>query len=132
MKKLFYVPLIFLILGCTNEDSTVKASAPDRPENVPKSAFWQGGLDGGAWYQCSNTKKDLQYYCTIYNDFTGEIIIQDNFDIYVSINQKYILLSDYINVEKLTGNEINAFNGVDEIYLNGSLLLKSSTKYELP
>lgn len=130
MKKLYYVSLIFLILGCTNEDSTVKVSAPDKPENVPESAFWQGGLDGGAWYQCSATKRELRYYCTVYNDFTGEIIIEDDFDIYVSIKQKNVLMSDYINIEKLTSNEINAFNGIDEIYLSGSLLLKPSTKSE--
>jgi hypothetical protein len=44
-----------------------RAYPPARPESVPSSAVWAGGLDGGGWVSCSN---DLRAYnvCTIYDE----------------------------------------------------------------
>jgi hypothetical protein len=50
-----------LMIGC------YRAYPPARPEGVPSSAVWAGGLDGGGWVTCSS---DLKAYnvCAIYDE----------------------------------------------------------------
>jgi hypothetical protein len=51
-----------------------------RPTNVPKEAFWAGGVDGGNWYVVkdinpSRTETTLE----IYNDQDGGLIMSKSF-----------------------------------------------------
>ena len=47
-------------------------SAPPRPPNVPLSAVWVGGRDGGAFLDCTASTDSL-YACSVYNDATGDV-----------------------------------------------------------
>ena len=55
-----------------------KAVAPEYPENVPKSAIWHGGIDGGYFYELVDIKDDI-YRIRVYNDYTGKAIIDSDF-----------------------------------------------------
>jgi hypothetical protein len=46
---------------------------PERKAGTPKDAVWAGGVDGGSWILC-NKQDGIEYSCSIYNDFTGELI----------------------------------------------------------
>jgi hypothetical protein len=42
-----------------------------RPSNVPSSAVWAGGADGGAYLRCSVDAKRNVDLCEVWNDNTG-------------------------------------------------------------
>lgn len=44
MKKLFYVLVYITVVSCS-------ADKRERPSNIPKSAIWKGGVDGGCWIE---------------------------------------------------------------------------------
>ncbi len=53
------------------------ASAPARPEIVPKEAVWAGGADGGAWILCDRISKEPWgpvFQCMIYDDYAGSVL----------------------------------------------------------
>lgn len=54
---------------------------PARPANVPGSAEWAGGADGGAWIDCRWEAKEpaTLYSCTTFNDNTGEVWARGQF-----------------------------------------------------
>lgn len=48
---------------------------PKRPANVPLTAVWTGGAEGGTWIDCRNIPNQTNLFlCTIYNDYDGEVI----------------------------------------------------------
>ncbi len=48
-------------------------SPPPRPSAVPATAVWAGGVDGGAWIDCSVDSLRNVNPCTVYHEKTGEI-----------------------------------------------------------
>jgi len=54
------------LMGCN-------ASEPRRPANVPRSAVWAGGADGGAFILCAPSIANEANTCTVYNDSTGDV-----------------------------------------------------------
>lgn len=47
----------------------LKVSPPPRPANVPATALWKGGPDGGHWIDCTRSKDlGLAYDCVVYNE----------------------------------------------------------------
>lgn len=51
-----------------------KLEAPDRPQDVPKNAFWVGGIDGGNFiYVVKLDSEEKLFLAKIYNDYTGDI-----------------------------------------------------------
>lgn len=51
-----------------------RVEPPKRPNNVPNSAAWAGGADGGIWICCNPAPQEgIAYNCVTYNDYTGEI-----------------------------------------------------------
>jgi hypothetical protein len=51
-----------------------KVQAPQRPDSVPKDAFWSGGPDGGSWFRCDSFQIDSGlYWLSIYNEGDGQI-----------------------------------------------------------
>jgi hypothetical protein len=53
-------------------DCGSRVHEPPRPVNVPKTATWAGGSDGGAFIEC-RVMTDGFDFCTVYNDSTGEV-----------------------------------------------------------
>jgi hypothetical protein len=47
---------------------------PKRPQNVPSSARWEGGPDGGNWFECAK-ETDAKYRCSVFADVTGVLIV---------------------------------------------------------
>jgi hypothetical protein len=52
---------------------------PPRPANVPASAVWNGGQDGGVWIDCkADTEANL---CTLFNEYSGVVIVTGRFQL---------------------------------------------------
>lgn len=66
-KSLLLVAIVTstLLLGCKQ--------VPKRPEKVPASAVWAGGVDGGAFIYCIPSHSGEPNPCTVYNDGTGNV-----------------------------------------------------------
>ena len=65
-----------LTLGC--DAGPVKA--PPRVGEVPATAVWAGGVDGGHWFDCHRLAGGTpRYECSIYNDYTGEVEARGQF-----------------------------------------------------
>jgi len=62
------VIVLFIVAGC---DKT--QLLPERPTNVPESAVWGGGVDGGSWLVCKPRKERYAYACEIYWDSDGTL-----------------------------------------------------------
>jgi hypothetical protein len=67
--KTFYPLAVWLMLlpGCN------RIHAPARPEGVPRSAVWAGGVDGGAFVDCAPSHNGEPNPCTVYDDGTGGV-----------------------------------------------------------
>ena len=52
---------------------------PDRPAGVPAEAVWAGGLDGGSFIRCEIDPARNVDKCTVYNDYSGQIMEQGDF-----------------------------------------------------
>lgn len=63
-----FVCLLFVV----NSFISVEVSAPERPKNVPESAVWFGGVDGGQFIDVFLDDSNL-FFVNIYSDFNGEI-----------------------------------------------------------
>jgi hypothetical protein len=82
-----------------------------RPTGVPESAIWAGGVDGGAFIECSLPLSSKTNACTVYNDSTGDVWMSGRFTLRGSI-------SDNLKVEP-------KFASADDISIqlsNGSAL----------
>ena len=104
-RTYFIIILIYLPIGCTI------TSDPDRPQNVPASAVWSGGPDGGNWFDCDSEKNSAYNNCTVYADVTGAVIETGKYQ---------------LKVEKraATKNELQyAYYSVGEINLRNNMLL---------
>lgn len=77
MTKIFLILLIaFLMTNC-------KTGAPSRVKGIPETAFWAGGEDGGQWYLVDSVNKSNQTInCKIYNDYSGELVIDKKFKLH--------------------------------------------------
>ena len=90
-----------------------RAEQPERPESVPASAVWDGGVDGGNWIDCQLIDSLSSVFdCTVYEDFNGEILFKGNMK---------------FEGEKISLTELRKILGVyggSEIYLkNGKKLI---------
>lgn len=54
------------------------SGAPDLPANVPDSARWAGGPDGGMWVQCKVIDGGT-LSCRVYADVTGVLVEEGQF-----------------------------------------------------
>ena len=59
--------VLMLMMGCS------AVHAPERPTDVPRTAVWAGGADGGAWIRCDPIAKEpyTEYECTMYHESGG-------------------------------------------------------------
>lgn len=129
MKKILFIAC-YLILSACDKEAQVE---PEKHPNIPNAAFWQGGPDGGAWYNCKHNKKEFEYKCSIYSDITGEIIMVDDFEVYLSLYNNgdvvELPISDFKNKE-LSKLNINSFDGQSKISMQGVLIMKAKNNYE--
>lgn len=110
MKKYligFFVIIILVII--VMQFYKPKAEQPERPNNVPTTAIWDGGVDGGNWIDCQLVDS-LQniFYCTVYEDFNGEILFKGK----MKLEGEKISLSQLKNI-------LGVYSG-NEIYLKNS------------
>jgi hypothetical protein len=56
------------------------APVPSRPANIPASALWAGGQDGGVWVNCAKSS-ERQFECSIYAQSTGVLIEHGVFEV---------------------------------------------------
>lgn len=71
MRVLLVLLLVFSLVAC---DSTDTYGPKIKPSNIPDTAFWVGGADGGAYIEIKPNKEVRnKYYAKIYFDSTGEI-----------------------------------------------------------
>ncbi len=59
--------LATLSVGCQSD-----TKIPPRPVNVPATAAWAGGSDGGAFIECQIVADGFNS-CKVYSDSTGEV-----------------------------------------------------------
>jgi hypothetical protein len=69
---LFVLGVVLGMLGA-NLLGTSGSQVPVRPANVPASAQWAGGADGGAWIECSPTGHG-SLACRVFADVTGAMM----------------------------------------------------------
>ena len=67
MKAFLLLLIPFTLLAFT----PVSDSTPERPQNVPESAIWVGGTDGGVFVKIE--KNDTAYHGAVYAMETGAI-----------------------------------------------------------
>lgn len=60
------------LLGC-------KRAEPFRPPSVPQSAVWAGGIDGGAFFQCTPSAHQEANFCTVWEDSNGEVYMKGRY-----------------------------------------------------
>ena len=61
----------------------------EKPENIPVSAIWKGGCDGGVWIELVEIKMDT-IRARIYNDWNGDLLLDA---VFISENCKDVLLT---------------------------------------
>ena len=52
---------------------------PERPPGVPTAAVWAGGLDRGSFILCVTDPSSRVNRCTVYNDYTGQVMETGDF-----------------------------------------------------
>ncbi len=99
MIRLFFSFLIILSV------TSCKVTQPKKANGIPDKAFWVGGKDGGQWYLIDSINKSAQTInCKIFNDYSGNLIIDSKFYFHCNSNKTFI------NWDKLK-NEINFYDG---------------------
>jgi hypothetical protein len=69
------LPLILVsayLFGCESE-----VLPPERPDGVPESAVWGGGVDGGSWLDCMPTERAHSFACSVFWDSDGALRSSD-------------------------------------------------------
>lgn len=94
------------------------ATKAKRPENVPQSAIFSGGIKGGSWLQC--TQNVAMFKCDVYN-YTGRLYESGDFKFATHIIPCYpsFIVSDY----RINGGYMVPKN-VKQVGTNLSILLK--------
>lgn len=78
MKSLSILIYILLICSCSNAKD--EETAPARRQEIPDSAFWVEGVDGGNWYLVEYIHSHRNNaVIQIYNDNDGSLIISKKF-----------------------------------------------------
>ena len=84
---------------------------PNRPNGVPYNTFWIGGADGGQWYQIDSIDKRLSVaWIKIYNDFSGELQINRQFNLHCDSSTNIDLDSLKYSIDGFDGKRIYLIN----------------------
>ena len=72
IKALLLLAICTAAAGCEHDPQP-----KERPHDVPPTAVWAGGPDGGAYFNCSTGGTANQ--CTIWSDSTGDVVNSGRF-----------------------------------------------------
>jgi hypothetical protein len=114
---------IYLYLAMSNAKTTI----PQRNNNIPSSAVWSGGPVGGAWYDCNYIKK-FDYSCTIYNEYTGEVEGEGEFELKAYYSDKALKKAVYVDIKDVGKNENLSFDR-GSVYFNGKDMILSGMRF---
>lgn len=113
MKKIIIIIVLFLVIAVIYMLFSIKTKEIKRPNSVPVTAVWDGGADGGNWIDCKVVDSTNNiFYCTVFDDYSGEIIFQSTMKL-KGKNTKLVELNNLLGV----------YSG-DEIYLKDNRKLK--------
>ncbi len=87
---------------------------PEKPENVPHSAVWKGGCDGGNWIELVSIEKEKVRF-KVYRDWNGNLILDADFK--------------YQNCDNFRLNESNWYKHI-AYFENQSFILYNNGKPE--
>jgi len=73
IRAVFTASLLISIATCGKSNGS---SIPERPDHVPESASWRGGIDGGAWVQCEQANGKLK--CQQFH-LSGSMMIEQEY-----------------------------------------------------
>ena len=65
--------VVCLVAAASVAACEVGVQVPDRLPPIPETAVWAGGVDGGAWIECSLDKERAANWCTTWSDQTGTV-----------------------------------------------------------
>lgn len=106
----------------------VKVSPPHRPAQVPASAVWKGGADGGFWIDCKPCKdRESAYDCATYNEQTGEVNTRGTFVLRRVVLQNHIyenvdLIGLDRDIDEFVQSSLDWYDG-EAIHLTSGLAL---------
>jgi hypothetical protein len=81
---------------------------PNKPNNVPASAVWKGGCDGGTWVELVDIRADTIRF-RIYHDWNGNLELDADF-IYENCNGLKLTKANWIEY-------VSDFDGI-KLYTN--------------
>ncbi len=71
-----FLPVLIVMMY----ESITPIVPPERPENVPVTAIWAGGRDGGAFIECLRAIETNHCFdCVVYFDYSGDIWMREIF-----------------------------------------------------
>lgn len=78
MKKLIIVFFLFaLVVSIVLYITKKTMQKPEKPKTVPRTAIWDGGIDGGNWIDCKYADSlNNTFYCVVYEDYRGKILYE--------------------------------------------------------
>jgi hypothetical protein len=103
---------------------------PERLTNIPETAIWKGGADGGYWYDIvniDNAKKSYRF--RIYDDYEGGLVLDADFiknascDDSYSLDRNILEKVNYFNFDKIVMIGNCELNIIEPVY--GGELLKN-------
>jgi hypothetical protein len=103
MKWLLPFLLLFSLIAC---EKVVTHEPDSRPSNIPQSALWIGGSDGGVYALIQLTENT--YTGTIYYDSTGDVWYEGEF---IYTGKSSFNLTDHNNYSAWDGDVLHLTNG---------------------
>ena len=123
LRQLIIIPkvialLVFVLavgafyLGFGNQDVQMA-----KPKNVPHSAQWVGGQDGGDWIRCKESTNSKRVECSMFSELTGELTETATFT-----RQNFN--------EPISTVEFDFYDGDKIVTTNGEILLKDKSDWQ--
>jgi len=118
--SLIFLAFLFFYIAMSNAETVV----PQKHNNIPSSAVWSGGPDGGAWYDCKKIEK-FEYSCTIYNEYTGDVEDKGEFRLKAYYYDKALKKAVYMDIKDVGQNENLSFDRGGVFYDGEDMVLSS-------
>jgi hypothetical protein len=113
---------LFVILALLVLFRSQPLRLPERPETVPSTSHWLGGVDGGVWITCC-AKGKRQVFCEFFADVTGVRVDSAVFIAPSNFPDLVVNKSFYDSLSYFDGERIRTITG--EFYVKNSTLKKA-------
>jgi hypothetical protein len=100
--------VVIFVLGYFAIDTNVGCDPPEKPANVPVTAEWKGGCDGGTWVELVEMKAD-EIRFRIYRDWNGDLLLDANF-VYENCNDLQLTESNWSEHIAGYGNVLHIYS----------------------